>query len=151
MGLDQYLYAKNFTSKVSDANKYDRIIESLEAGDFSQLCQFPYASVSLAVGYWRKQNAIHHWFVINCQDGEDDCRESYVSREQLEELREICQKVLADNSLADELLPTLPGFFFGSTEYDEWYFSGLTYTVSLIDNLLESIPSGWDFAYGSSW
>ena len=25
------------------------------------------------VGYWRKQNAIHNWFVENVQDGIDDC------------------------------------------------------------------------------
>ena len=26
------------------------------------------------VGYWRKANAIHKWFVDNVQDGNDDCK-----------------------------------------------------------------------------
>jgi len=51
------------------------------------------------VMYWRKANAVHRWFVENCQDGNDDCREAYVSQEQLEELRNICERVLAECKL----------------------------------------------------
>ena len=43
--------------------------------------------------YWRKANQIHKWFVDHCQDGIDDCREAYVSDEQLEELLNLCKKV----------------------------------------------------------
>jgi len=80
----------------------------------------------------------------------DDCRSTHVSREQLEELRDTCRKVLADNSLADELLPTSDGFFFGSTDYGEWYIAGLTYTADTIDRLF-TMPDDWDFEYSSSW
>ena len=34
-----------------------------------------------------------------------------------------CERILKDNSLAHALLPTQNGFFFGSTDYDGWYFS----------------------------
>ena len=47
------------------------------------------------VGYWRKANHIHKWFVDNVQDGEDDCREYDVSIEQLHELRNICFDILS--------------------------------------------------------
>ncbi len=51
--------------------------------------------ISEPVGYWRKANAIHRWFVENVQDGEDDCdyhRE--VTAEDLEELRDLCIEVV---------------------------------------------------------
>lgn len=110
------------------------------------------ATVSVQVGYWRKENAIHRWFVDNVQDGEDNCAEYFVSREKLQELKELCEKVLADNSLADEELPTADGFFFGSTDYDEWYFSGLRDTVEIVNTVLSSPEyENWEFYYQSSW
>ena len=30
----------------------------------------------VCVAYWRKANAIHSWFVENCQDGVDECQYS---------------------------------------------------------------------------
>lgn len=51
--------------------------------------------ISEPVGYWRNANAIHFWFVENVQDGEDDCdihRE--VTKEDLEELRDLCIEVV---------------------------------------------------------
>ena len=102
------------------------------------------------VGYWRKANAVHQWFVDNCQNGEDDCRQAYVSREALTTLRDLCQQVLNDHSLAEELLPTQAGFFFGSTEYDEYYFGDLADTIRIIDDAL-SCGDEWTFAYQSSW
>jgi hypothetical protein len=51
--------------------------------------------------------------------------------------------------LAEELLPSHSGFFFGSTEYDEWYFKDLTRTVEIIDRCL---ASKFDyFEYQASW
>lgn len=38
------------------------------------------------IGYWRKANQIHHWFVENVQEGGDDCGEYVVSRDQLKSL-----------------------------------------------------------------
>ena len=46
------------------------------------------------VGFWRKANHIHNWFVVNCQDGVDECQETEISKENLEELLSICKKVL---------------------------------------------------------
>jgi hypothetical protein len=104
----------------------------------------------MKVGQWRKSNQIHAYFVDNCQGGEDDCRESYVDREKVEELLDLCKKVLADHSLAEELLPAQSGFFFGSTDYNEWYFSDLEDTVSILENCL-TMDESWSFYYQSSW
>lgn len=101
--------------------------------------------------YWRKANAIHKWFVDNTQGGEDNCRSSDVSREQIIELREVCKKVLANKELAKELLPPQEGFFFGTYELDEWYWGTIKDTITEIDELLEFFDESWDFEYRASW
>jgi hypothetical protein len=95
-------------------------------------------------------NEIHAWFVANCQDGEDDCRDHYVSRDQLRELLGLVQQVLADHSKAAELLPTESGFFFGGTEYDEDYFDDLRRTQDILTGLLAE-PEEGEFRYRASW
>jgi hypothetical protein len=57
--------------------------------------------------------------------------------------------------LAEDLLPTQSGFFFGSTEYDEWYIRDIQSTIDIIETLLsERNESGYidgDIYYHSSW
>lgn len=154
MGLDQYLYAKKYTSNAewrpeAERELYASLTKIANIDEFID-DEIPSISLEVKVAYWRKQNAIHNWFVENCQNGEDECQTVFVGREKLEELRDLCREVLADPTLANELLPTASGFFFGSTDYDEWYMEGLTYTANTIDKLL-TMPSEWDFEYSSSW
>jgi len=153
MGLDQYLYAKQYTSDSTYFNKagiFTMLKETL-GDDVKHLVKdSPSISIEMKVGQWRKANEIHQYFVDNCQGGEDDCRLSYVSRDKVTELLDLCKQVLADHSKAEELLPTQQGFFFGSTEYGEWYFSDLEDTVSILENCL-AMGDDWEFYYQSSW
>lgn len=155
MGLDQYLTAKRYYSPAEwrgeeDNNTFAKIMEVVNA-DLFVSGELPSAEIAVKVGYWRKANAIHGWFVDNVQGGEDDCREYLVDRDQLSELRELCTEVLYDRDKADELLPSTSGFFFGSTEYDDYYFGDLIATVDLINKVLTNVPEKWDFCYQSSW
>ncbi len=105
------------------------------------------------VGYWRKANAIHKWFVENIQDGIDDC--SYhreVTQGDLEELRDICHEILCNPDVADDRLPTQSGFFFGGTQYDEWYIQDLETTIDIIDAVLKTTDFETEMIYYvSSW
>ena len=153
MGLDQYLYAKQYTSDSTYFNKagvFTLLKETLGADARHLVKDSPSISVEMKVGQWRKANEIHQYFVDNCQGGEDDCRMSYVSRDKVTELLDLCKQVLADHSKAEELLPTQQGFFFGSTEYGEWYFQDLEDTVSILENCL-TMGDDWEFYYQSSW
>jgi hypothetical protein len=147
MGLDMYLNAERYLWGHEEGDK--QISENI-----GQLVGLPtdgkVKTITVEAGYWRKSNQIHNWFVKNVQDGEDNCQEAHVSREQLKELREHCQKVLDNNELAEKLLPTGSGFFFGGTDYDQWYFNDIEETIKIIDNAL-SMPDQWDFNYRSSW
>ena len=154
MGLDMYLSAKRYMSKYFDAADIDRIkqvndifgVVGIEDEDYGA------EEVKFRVAYWRKANAIHDWFVRNCQDGRDECQESWVSREQLQELIDLCKQVIADSSKADDLLPTRSGFFFGDTAYDEWYINGLEYTAERLEKILaDPAFAKVDFYYQSSW
>lgn len=135
------------------------------------------------VGYWRKANAIHRWFVENVQDYEDDCGYYEVDREQLEQLLEECKIVknncrLVDGKIANgyhfegdervydyedgltienpevamEHLPTQAGFFFGGTDYDEYYMQDIERTIEILTKVLEETDFDTQMVvYSSSW
>ncbi len=115
--------------------------------------------------YWRKFNAIHNYFVQTCQAGIDNCEPSIVPVEVLVELKEKLDKILKgvrvtktftptgnDIAIAHTLLPTQDGFFFGSTDYDYWYFRELRYTQRILEKILKPTTlNNWEFIYEASW
>lgn len=107
------------------------------------------------VGYWRKANHIHNWFVTHCQDGIDDRREVEVSLEQLLQLLSDCKAVKENPAIAKDVLPTKSGYFFGGTDYDEYYFQDIDDTIKIIEDLLSEGTDedylGFDVYYSSSW
>ena len=145
MGLDMYLNAKRYLWHTED-NLAEKIGES-----FPELGSARIKAITAEAMYWRKSNAIHKWFVDNVQNGEDDCGDYEVSREQLKELLAVIETVLADRSKAGELLPPQAGFFFGSNEIDQWYWEDLKSTKERLENLLAQEMPGWWFEYHSSW
>lgn len=136
-----------------DYFKFYQPHEKATYSEFDFKKQRPWYRIMEEVGYWRKANHIHRWFVENVQDGIDDCdyhRE--VTKEDLEELRDICHEVLCDPDEAAHLLPTESGFFFGSTEYGEWYIADLKETIEICDHALETTDFETQMLYYcSSW
>lgn len=103
------------------------------------------------VGYWRKANAIHRWFVENVQDGVDDCRSYNVSREQLEELLWLCKNVRDGKIDPEGSLPTQGGSFFGDTDYGEGYMTDIDDTIELLEKVLAENDEDALFQYTSWW
>lgn len=107
------------------------------------------------VMYWRKANQIHKWFVDNVQNGVDDCKEYYVTREDLEKLLKSVDTVLENHDVAEEVLPVEKGFFFGGDEYDDWYFEDLVNTQKGLKELLAENECEdtclCDYSYNASW
>jgi len=98
MGLDMYLSAQRFISgysfsKKSETTDYEAIIKQFGIKGSTEA---PSATVSINIGYWRKANAIHGWFVRECGGGVDECQPIYVPREKLLELRNLCLASLAN-------------------------------------------------------
>lgn len=73
------------------------------------------------IGYFRKVNFLVKFFEDRGFDTPNQTPLKLI-REDAEELLSRCDKVLENHSLAETLLPTMKGFFFGSTDYDEYYF-----------------------------
>jgi hypothetical protein len=154
MGLDMYLEARKFVSSYSDTEAYQNLKQQMALTD-GDLPHSNFGTLSLEVMYWRKVNAVHDWFVREVQNGEDDCKTYHVGRDKLAELLEICKRITDkqdDPSVADDLLPTASGFFFGGTDYDEYYYEGLLWTIEGIERILKNPAyEGMDFYYQASW
>ena len=66
----------------------------------------------------------------------DNCAEYSVSLDQLRLLSKTIEPALVSTAAATELLPTAEGFFFGSQEYDEYYFEDLKNTKEQVDKII---------------
>lgn len=151
MGLDMYLYKKTYISSSEWINEEKRdSIEITQGGKpHPKIKAERIKYVIEDVGYWRKANAIHKWFVDNVQKGVDDCGEYFVAPSQLVKLKELCVEILENKHKGSELLPTESGFFFGTTDYDDWYFGSLIETIQIIDEVLSDDDA--EYYYHSSW
>lgn len=184
MGLDMCLEKKTYVKNwdyMTEEQKHEITIK--KGGKVrSDINPDKISYVVEEVAVWRKANQIHKWFVENVQDGNDDCKEYYVSARQLQELLDLVNKVLdgskvvqgkiqngthyengvatpimedgeyiEDATLANELLPTGEGFFFGSTNYDQWYLNDLKYTKEVLEEVLADENQSGEFYYSSSW
>jgi hypothetical protein len=144
MGLDMYLKGKVYL----DYNSPERE----EIAEMLDIKGYDVRSVTVELGYWRKANHIHKWFVDNVQNGVDNCSEYYVRKEDLETLLLICKQVIEDKTKAASLLPTQQGFFFGAQQYDDWYYDDLESTVEILENALKFYNEKIvDIYYDSSW
>lgn len=89
------------------------------------------------------ENAIGHE-VENCEDYE-------LSKETMRDLLDRIDKVLADHDLAEKLLPTQGGSFYGSTQYGEWYFKNLQYTKDQLEDDVKSMDDDETATFWSWW
>jgi hypothetical protein len=150
MGLDMYLHKKTYVKNWDHQTADEKHQISIKKGGKVRKDIQPkrISSIEEEVAYWRKFNALHKWFVENVQKGVDDCGDYYVDVDKLKELLAELEKVVKDKSKAAEILPTASGFFFGGTEYDEYYFQDVKDTIKVLKEL---VKEEGDFYYHSSW
>lgn len=154
MGLDMYLTKRIYVGAEYEHRNVKADINITVDGKPLKIDKKKITYIDQAAGYWRKANHIHDWFVQNVQGGEDDCKSYYVSEEQLRELLAECKSIKESPETARETLPTKSGFFFGGTDYDEYYFKDIDRTIEIIEDLLaekegEHLP--FDIEYQASW
>ena len=150
MGLDMYLSKKTYVKYWEHNGDKNYDVKVTKAGEPTKIDPKKVSYIVEEVGYWRKANQIHQWFVDNVQGGVDDCRDAYVERDKLEELLNICKIVSIDKDKAEQLLPTASGFFFGGTGYDEWYYEQINETIEILEEALSDDEAD-HFEYHSSW
>ena len=175
MGLDMYLekmpkikgynfgelieisnHIANYIRGKEELEKYEKY-EELKPYIKNRGEYFNWYDLRERIGYWRKANQIHSWFVINVQDEIDDCGYYEVTKEQLIQLKEKCETILEAKEtnfeeVASSLLPTQSGFFFGGTDYGEYYKEDLEITIKIINAVLEETDFEKEYIlYHSSW
>ena len=179
MGLDSTLYKETHLWNFGE-DKFS--VSVAKNGTPLKINEDKVVNITEEVQYWRKQNAIHNYFVEHCAEGVDECQRIDVTTEDLLELLNRCKRILADknnihyetvkytdfkgqeqteierslidHSLAEELLPTRSGFFFGDTEYGEWYITGLETTIKALENELNTPKDNsiyTNYYYQASW
>jgi hypothetical protein len=132
MGLDQYLFA---------------VPKGTEGEGFPEQGQ--------VIVQWRKANQIHRWMEEHVVPGGghlENVVRYRVHPEQLMELYTAVCAVLDDPAQATRLLPTQQGFFYGPTEYDDWYLQELAETKKQLEAFhLDPRATGTDLYYLGWW
>jgi len=157
MGLDMYLNKKTYVKKWNHTPNESIYHVSVDREKGHAIKSERVTFIEEELMYWRKANHIHHFFIDRCGGGDDNCREMYVSEEIILELIEDLKKVVESNiavsfDVAKETLPTTAGFFFGSTNYDNYYFEECERTLEELQRLVdEDLFEGGDLYYQASW
>jgi hypothetical protein len=150
MGLDMYLEKRTYVRQWDFQKPEEQYnVEVTKGVEPANIKSEMVTHVCEELGYWRKANQIHNLFVENVQDGVDNCGEYAVSKADLQSLLDICLAVKLDHSQAEELLPSASGFFFGNTDYDEFYYGDIDHTITILKEALSDTNA--DYYYSSSW
>ena len=153
---NDYLYISDWTNKPL----YDLFQQYKLTGQIGDVKGLKCAKDKKGVKHWtviteafylRKANAIHKWMVANVQDDVDDCDYYPMDNTHIDKFIADVDAILADDSKKEELIPTQSGFFFGGTEYDEWYYHELKATKKRFKRFKAKCNSAWKFTYHSSW
>jgi hypothetical protein len=164
MGLDMYLYKKTYVKNWEHNGPEKQHSFEVKLGGVIRPDIKPerISYITEEVGYWRKFNVLHGWFVENC--GRVWIMEGYwyVEPEKMKELLETLQKVqelLNGSELVtkvvsgwdgkdyevlrydnvdevEKIFSPTEGFFFGSNEIDIYFKEEVDRTVVLIEELL---------------
>ena len=150
MGLDMYLEAKRYVAPCDAQTEPMRraigaaigyVPPKEKPGEDASLLEV--SGVTVRVGYWRKFDALHQWFVNNTQQGHDDCRPSFVSVDTLIELEEQLEQVGDDPASASEYF---------TADVDETLEDGdVDYTLKVLHHAKRLQTQGWDIYYRASW
>ena len=148
MGLDQYIEIE-VVHKTENVEKQYVITERSDA----------------TLASFRKVNFIQKFFKDKYKVPNNE--HVGITKEDLQELANLCERVIdkfeewdgakealeSDDYIeppkhiqdyAAELLPTCDGFFFGSTDYDNWYFNDVKDTLKTVREVLQEVEDTYE-------
>jgi hypothetical protein len=156
MGLDMYLKREHYVKNWDHNPEEKRFNVTVKMGGkaYEGINSDKISSISEEIMYWRKFNALHNWIITNCALGVDECQLIDVSKDELIELYNILKEINVNRDKAEELLPTASGFFFGGTDYDDYYFDEVKRTIEELRPYIQDMHekgSNSYFVYQASW
>ena len=164
MGLDMYFFARKTTYKsFSKWDEPDRANEVNYPEDLKTFSDYIYdrnfksvqTETIYQIGYFRKFNALHGYIVKTFANGIDNCQAILLHKEDVEQIKKVLDDVLNAHQQvekAKEILPTQSGFFFGETDYDEFYFNEAKVAADLMQSFLDNFDfENYQLVYQASW
>lgn len=88
------------------------------------------------LAYFRKVNFLIPFFERFFNTEIENLEDLKITKESIKELKDRCEHILHDHTLAKDLLPTRGGFFFGSVSYDNNYYKDVETVLKTCDKLL---------------
>ena len=149
MGLDMYLEAQRHVAPYDPQTEPMRraigaaigyVPPKDKPGQDASLLEV--SGVMVRVGYWRKCDALHRWFVDSVQEGSDDGRPAYVQDDCLRDLQRLCERAIDDPAGAAEQFNVGDGAGLDREE--------LQYTLDILRHAIALQEQGWDITYRAS-
>lgn len=140
LGINVTKIAKSMVKTNTNSWKdYEKLIDELNDIDCENF-EF--------LAYFRKVNFLFEFFSGSLNEEETT---AVITRGEMEELIEKCEFVLNNRDKASEILPTCDGFFFGSLDYDDYYFESVAKVLLSFQVILENYSDDYlyiiDFSY----
>ena len=168
MGLDMYFSRRTYVSSFkstrdADGNWGVRDVNNMELkfddADLSHINLQNVRYIEELFGEFRKFNALHAYVVDNFGGGKDECQIIYLDIDNLIQIHEMLSLVkeslsIGDKVIASQTLPPSEGFFFGSTEIDEWYEKDVNEAVEVFGKIIEEhsiVGHNASYSYQASW
>ncbi|HAK5377245.1 TPA: hypothetical protein H1V70_004672 [Salmonella enterica] len=101
-----------------------------------------------AIRYYRKFNALLNWIDANVGEVRN-CTDIPMTRQDMEKLQAILYRLTPDN--CHDLFPTTEGFFFGSQDYDNNYWSDVADLKLFVRQQLASFDFSTHRLYFHAW
>lgn len=160
MSLNIDLYAVTYrdgceTSSRQHREAFAQILNVVGLNPFTPVDSIPHVTVKLHVADWNHAYNIWQWLSDHVQAGESSEAEAPVDRETLQQLLEICQRLLVHRNRkeAEAALPLPDNLFRGKAEEQEYwresYWPDVELTVEQLGPLLANpkFMAGWEFSY----
>ena len=106
-------------------------------------------SEEIEYSYYRKFNALQGYFERH--DGLESGGRIHIDAERADEIYRLLNEVCIQPDRASELLPTQSGFFYGSTEYDQLYFSDVQFAEKDFYHAKYIDYDRYDLYFTSNW
>ena len=146
MGLDQYITIRHKSTNNAYKKYEDFYKQPYEEREGKKHPDSP--SKDFIVGYFRKHNQIHKWFVDNVQDGVDDCGRYVVTVQQIETLRDICEKIMAGVTKTEKPAKFMTDRW--GEEHEIWQMPTYTPTEETMQYAQEVLPTQSGFFFGDT-
>ena len=146
MGLDQYITIRHKSTNSAYKKYQDYWNLSDEERANTKIPDEPEKDFN--IGYFRKHNMIHKWFVDNIQNGVDDCGRYVIPFNKLKELLEICKHIMSGVTKTKK--PTKYMTDCNGVEHEVWQMDTYTPSIEILRYSMENLPTQSGFFFGNT-